>query len=344
VAGQDSGQARVSEIMPMIRPRVFVSYSHRDKSVLESLLPYLETLEREKRVTVWSDDRIRGGERWHQEIDAALNSAAVAILLISQEFLASAFVRDEELPRILERQAQGHLTVLPVFVSPSTVRSARIPIRSADGTERHIVLSEFEGFGTPDKTLSEVNVAERQRLFVDLHDRIRALSAGPGADRQESARSVHGVATVTPSSPALRASIESHPESHNFLPLRLRTWTITVLALVAAGFLIVEYVPFDRLFTNELETRTGPLDAKVTAGGGKYMANDLLNSLASQSGQVVLDGDLVKTLEHKVVTIPDLTDVSLKAAMDLIFNQVGVQVDYSTVNETVVVKAAGASR
>jgi hypothetical protein len=162
----------------MDRPHVFLSYSHRDDPVLESLLPFLATLDRERLVAVWSDRQIQGGERWQTEIDAALDAASIAVLLISQEFLASSFVRDEELPRILKRQLEGRLTVLPVFVSPSTVTSDSVVIRDAEGGERRIVLSEFEGFGKPDKTLSELELSALQRVFVALHDRIRALSTG----------------------------------------------------------------------------------------------------------------------------------------------------------------------
>src|SRR6266568_860446 len=161
----------------MTRARVFVSYSHHDERVLQSLVPYLRTLEHEELVSIWTDKSIRQGERWREKIDEALDAALVAILLVSQEFLASRFVRTEELPRILQRQQDNRLTVLPVFVSPSTVRSDSIDFDDAQGKRRRIVLSEFQGFGTPEATLSEMPVTERQRRFIELHERIRELSA-----------------------------------------------------------------------------------------------------------------------------------------------------------------------
>jgi hypothetical protein len=157
-------------------PCVFVSYSHRDEQVLEALLPYLATLQRDGLVTVWSDQHIEAGEQWRKEIDVALDAATIAVLLISQEFLTSKFVRDEELPRILAQQGAGQMTVLPVFVSPSTVHSDSVLVPHAEGKERRIMLTEFQGFGSPDETLSELPPPERQRLFVELHDRIRALA------------------------------------------------------------------------------------------------------------------------------------------------------------------------
>jgi hypothetical protein len=125
---------------------------------------------------VWTDGRLQGGDRWREEISAALDAATVAVLLISQEFLASEFVREEELPRILERQAGGSLAVLPVYLSPSTVTSDAIAFQDAQMREQRIVLSDFQGFGTPQTTLSESTLAERKRTFVRLHDRIRELA------------------------------------------------------------------------------------------------------------------------------------------------------------------------
>ena len=160
----------------MSRPRVFLSYSHRDEHVLQSLLSFLTTLEREGLIDLWSDRDIKGGEQWRREIEAALEGASIAVLLVSQEFLTSAFVRDQELPLILRRRLEGQLTVLPVYISPSTVTSDRIVVRDTTDRERHILLSEFHGFGTPDQTLSELDPPERQRRFLELCDRIRAVS------------------------------------------------------------------------------------------------------------------------------------------------------------------------
>jgi hypothetical protein len=162
----------------MSRPRVFLSYSHRDDHVLESLMSYLTALEREGLIDLWSDQNIKGGEQWRREIDAALEGASIAVLLVSQEFLASSFVRDQELPRILGRHFAGRLTVLPVYVSPSTVTSDWIVVRDSPEIEQRVLLSDFHGFGAPDETLSELEPPERQRRFVELCDRIREIAIG----------------------------------------------------------------------------------------------------------------------------------------------------------------------
>jgi len=69
--------------------QVFVSYSHQDSEWLERLKPFLQPFIREEDLRLWSDKDIKPSSDWHAEIQRALNDADAAILLISQDFLAS---------------------------------------------------------------------------------------------------------------------------------------------------------------------------------------------------------------------------------------------------------------
>ena len=205
----------------MRQPRIFISYSHRDARTLTSLLPYLTTLEREGLVDVWVDTDLKGGERWEEAIEAALNSASTAVLLISQHFLASKFIYKEELPRILGRQAAGQLTVIPVFLSPSTVTSDAIIFRDGEGCEQRITLSKIQGFGTPDKTLRQLRPTDRERLFVKLSERIRELASAQGhTTEQDDTQRRHPVDPQEALSTAVqqpRISQIPHPRNPNFI-------------------------------------------------------------------------------------------------------------------------------
>ena len=111
----------------MPRPKVFVSYSHKDEKALEQLLRFLRPLVREGLLGAWTDTGLQGGADWKREIEEALAAATVAVLLISQDFLDSDFIVKEEMPRILEREAAGLVKVLPVFLSPSLVSDIGFP-------------------------------------------------------------------------------------------------------------------------------------------------------------------------------------------------------------------------
>ena len=70
---------------------VFISYSHADRKWLERLQVHLRPLIRDSIADIWDDTRIKPGDSWQLEIRKALESASVAVLLISADFLASEF-------------------------------------------------------------------------------------------------------------------------------------------------------------------------------------------------------------------------------------------------------------
>src|SRR6266545_838777 len=119
------------------RPSVFISYSHKDEVWKDRLVTHLAGLERNGRLYTWTDRRIRVGQAWLREIETAMEEARVAVLLISPDFLASGFIQDREVPRLLERRAQEGLHVVPVIVKDclleEEVRISDLQARPRDG-------------------------------------------------------------------------------------------------------------------------------------------------------------------------------------------------------------------
>jgi tetratricopeptide (TPR) repeat protein len=98
-------------------PTVFISYSHRDEDWKRRLLPQLHALEQAGiGMQVWHDRKIDGGDKWYPEIQEAMAHAAVAVLLISPDFLASGFITKEEVPFLIERQEKHGMLLIPVLV------------------------------------------------------------------------------------------------------------------------------------------------------------------------------------------------------------------------------------
>ncbi len=117
-------------------PRVFISHSHRDEIWKDQLVGHLRVLEAEGLLEVWNDRRINAGDDWALEIERALERARVAVLLISPAFLTSMFIRQQEVPRILERRRSG-LRIVPVIVRPCAWRRvtwlAGVQVRPTSG-------------------------------------------------------------------------------------------------------------------------------------------------------------------------------------------------------------------
>jgi len=94
-----------------------VSYSHADAVWKDRLVRHLRILERQGELEIWDDDRIDVGDEWWDVIDANLDAASVALLLVSANSLTSEFILSTEVPRLLDLRRRG-LTLMPVIVSP----------------------------------------------------------------------------------------------------------------------------------------------------------------------------------------------------------------------------------
>ena len=104
---------------------IFVSYSHKDKKWAETLLAHLAPLS-QLGVEIWTDQRIKPGEKWHKEIQKRLDAAQVAVLLVSPDYLNSAYIKSEELPKMLAASASKGLAVTWIPVSASNWEESEI--------------------------------------------------------------------------------------------------------------------------------------------------------------------------------------------------------------------------
>jgi len=98
--------------------KIFISYSHKDEKWKDKLVEHLQVLELEGYCSLWDDRKIEMGVDWFPEIEKALQEAGIAVLLISAHFLTSKFIREQEVPRILERRRKEGLRVIPIIVEP----------------------------------------------------------------------------------------------------------------------------------------------------------------------------------------------------------------------------------
>jgi hypothetical protein len=113
-----AASARVSAEGTISPVRVFISYAHADEAFRLELGKHLATLERQGLVLSWHDRMIAPGQDWTNEIDAAMETSQVILLLISADFIQSRYCYEVELQRALERHATGSAVVIPVILRP----------------------------------------------------------------------------------------------------------------------------------------------------------------------------------------------------------------------------------
>lgn len=139
---------------------VFISYFHQNTEWLDKLKVHLDAiLHITDQIDVWDDRRIGAGAKWKEEISTALDSAKIGILLISKEFLASEFIRNEELPRLLKSATDKGLKLLILLINQSSFKL--IP-----------QLSQYQTINPPDRLLSTLDENEQDVYFVKVVEEV----------------------------------------------------------------------------------------------------------------------------------------------------------------------------
>lgn len=134
---------------------IFISYCHEDKDHLKRLHVHLKPLQKNGLVDIWEDTKIRAGQKWKEEIEMALSKSAIAILIISADFLASDFIVENELPPILKKAEVEGTRIVPIILKPC--RFSR---------EKH--LSQFQSLNPPDKPLLSMSDVEQEEMWDRL--------------------------------------------------------------------------------------------------------------------------------------------------------------------------------
>jgi formylglycine-generating enzyme required for sulfatase activity len=144
------------------RHELFISYSHKDRAFLERFWTHLSPLETQYGLQRWDDSRIQPGDIWLDEIEQALDRAQVALLLVSPDFLASDFIRRQELPCLFEAAENDGLKILWVPLLPCSWKRFR-------------QIEQYQAVIPVDKTLAEMGEVERDRALVAITDQIHDL-------------------------------------------------------------------------------------------------------------------------------------------------------------------------
>ena len=106
----------------MNKAHIFVSYCRSDINWVKegeyNLIPWIAKSLKNKGITVWYDKELKKlpGEEYKKIIKTEIDRADLAILLISQEFINSEFIRKFEMPWIRERIERNELAIIPILV------------------------------------------------------------------------------------------------------------------------------------------------------------------------------------------------------------------------------------
>lgn len=143
------------------QPTIFVSYSHKDQVWLSKLKVFLTVLEQRGLLRFWDDSQLVPGNPWEQQIRDVLDASKAGLLLVSQDFLGSQFVKDVELSKLLHAAKQAGKQIFWVHLRPSTVFTS------------HKEITEFQSLLSDPKTpLAALDDVKQEAALVELTEKL----------------------------------------------------------------------------------------------------------------------------------------------------------------------------
>jgi len=141
------------------RSQVFISYSRKDKRYLDELHTQLSLYVRSGYINYWDDTKIRPGAHWREELDQALNSARVAVLLVSSDFLASNFIIEQELPPLLAAEKRQETKIISVILDYCAYKLTE--------------LAKIQTMNDPAQPLGSISKLQRKQVWLKVAEEVK---------------------------------------------------------------------------------------------------------------------------------------------------------------------------
>jgi hypothetical protein len=147
------------------RIKFFVSYAHRNNKLATEFVECLQevlTPSKSYSYDYWKDKELTVGEKWDEQIQEAIDSCDIGLLLISPAFLSSNYITQNELPAFVNGKP-----CVPVML-------AKVDLERHDlkGLEaRQIFRLNRDKFNSP-RSYSELKNKRREDFIFELFQAI----------------------------------------------------------------------------------------------------------------------------------------------------------------------------
>ncbi|MEO1353867.1 MAG: tetratricopeptide repeat protein [Cyanobacteria bacterium J06635_15] len=167
-------------------PQIFVCYARKDNDSpnadqrwLDRLLEHLKPLEAQQGLAFWSDQQIETGSDWQQTIQSILKTVKAAVLLISPSFLNSSYIRNSELPVLLQRAKEDGVLILPLILRPCLLEAVSFRFPDPQLGPGTLSLASLQGVNTLNQPLNGLSQVEQDRVLVSVARRLLKLTTTP---------------------------------------------------------------------------------------------------------------------------------------------------------------------
>jgi hypothetical protein len=148
----------------------FISYCHKNTKSLQEFRKYMQSLEEQGLIKFWHDGAIESSADWHQEIQGALRSCGEAILLVTEDFMASQYIAKSELTVLKERFEAGEIRVHWLHIE--------------EAVYEHMWFAKIQALHAPNPPLLAMKRAKRLAAFKQICGTLRERLLKQALDRR----------------------------------------------------------------------------------------------------------------------------------------------------------------
>jgi hypothetical protein len=94
----------------------FVSYAHHDHRACDRVSVHMKAVGNAFGFSIWADHKLRAGSVWSTRLDKEIKKSCIFVLIVTNDFLASDYIRDYELPAIKSMRDKKGALVVPIIL------------------------------------------------------------------------------------------------------------------------------------------------------------------------------------------------------------------------------------
>lgn len=155
--------------------KIFISYSHKDEKWKNKLQSHLSTLRNQGFLLDWDDREIEAGF-WDTQIQTAMEAADIFLLLVTHNFISSAYITSREITTAYSRYKAGKAKIFPIICDSCLWQLLPITKEErewnpAEKKEMYVWLGKFQPFPRDGKPIK--NWSNQQDAFLDIANQLR---------------------------------------------------------------------------------------------------------------------------------------------------------------------------
>jgi|SRR5579859_1906453 len=131
--------------------QVFFCYCQQDRQYAQRFITQLGSC---PHIDLWHEACLSAGSLWKRELDLALNSSQVAVVLVSADLLATPLITTHQLPQLLDAAQSRGTRIIPVILRACLFEESPLAV--------------FRPLNDPARPLDHLPYSARERLWASL--------------------------------------------------------------------------------------------------------------------------------------------------------------------------------